>query len=39
VHTRILHDYTRLDVPTLRSTVEDDLPPLVSQIERMLEEL
>lgn len=39
MRNRIVHDYTKLDVPTLRSTVEDDLPPLVSQIERMLEEL
>ncbi len=39
MRNRIVHDYTRLDVPTLRSTVEGDLPPLIGQIERMLEEL
>lgn len=39
MRNRIVHDYTRLDVPTLRATVEDDLPPLVRHIERMLEEL
>ena len=39
MRNRIVHDYTKLDVPTLRSTVEDDLPPLVGQIERMLKEL
>lgn len=39
MRNRIVHDHTRLDVPILRSTVEDDLPPLIRRMERMLEEL
>lgn len=39
MRNRIVHDYTRLDVPILRSTVENDLPQLVRHIERMLEKL
>lgn len=38
MRNRIVHDYTRLDVPTLRSTVEHDLPGLIRHIERMLED-
>lgn len=37
MRNRIVHDYTRLDVPTLRATVARDLPELIRHIERMLE--
>lgn len=36
MRNRIVHDYTRLDVPILRSTVEHDLPALVRYLERMI---
>lgn len=39
MRNRIAHDYTRLDVPILRATVEDDLPALIRRMERMLKEL
>jgi len=32
----LVHDYDRVDVPTLWQTVQDDLPPLIPLLERML---
>lgn len=34
----VVHDYDRIDVPTLWQTIQKDLPPLVEPLEKMLEE-
>ena len=36
--TRIVHDYFAVDYQRLCDTVRNDLPPLIAQLERLLED-
>lgn len=38
MRNRLVHGYDRIDLVVLRHTITDDLPPLIAELERIIEE-
>ena len=36
MRNRLIHEYFRIDLPTVWQTVRDDIPPLIAQLERLV---
>lgn len=38
LRNRLIHEYDRVNLPLLQLIIQNELPPLIAQLERMLEE-
>lgn len=36
MRNKLIHEYFRIDLPTVWQTVHEDLPPLIAQLERLV---